>query len=136
MSGMKGRGLKILHIYQDNLWALGDRTIPVPNIPIQETTTEIKTEKLETKNEENVLDQVEEKLEETKIDNEKIQESETQQENELKEENVLDHEKILTDSFLCAIKFKSKEFKLPVIVSTFMKTLQSCWYCKISIKKI
>ena len=42
-------------------------------------------------------------------------------------ETAIDHEKVLEDSFLCAIKFKQKEFKLPVIVSTFMKIMQTCW---------
>ena len=42
-------------------------------------------------------------------------------------EEEIDHEKILTESFQCAIRFKSSEFKLPVIVSSFMKVMHSCW---------
>lgn len=42
-------------------------------------------------------------------------------------EAEIDHEKIVMESFQCAIRFKNKEFKLPVIVSTFMKVMQSCW---------
>ena len=43
------------------------------------------------------------------------------------EEVEIDHEKILLECFQCAIRFKSKEFKLPLIVSTFMKIMQTCW---------
>jgi hypothetical protein len=39
----------------------------------------------------------------------------------------LDHEQIVLESFQCAIKFKSKEIKLPIIVSTFMKIMQASW---------
>ena len=141
MSAMKGKGLKILHIYQDNVWALGDRTIPLPNIPITEepskspeleNKTNEETSKIEYKKEsENIesIAKIEEGIEGVKIELQNEQasdESELQaQQNEKQAE--IDHQKILTDGFLGAIKFKSKEYKLPVLVSTFMKTLQSCW---------
>ncbi len=46
---------------------------------------------------------------------------------EEEESKLVDHEQILTECFKCAIKFKSKEITLPIIVSTFMKIMQSCW---------
>ena len=33
MSGMRGKCLIMLQIFQDNLWSLGDRSISVPEIP-------------------------------------------------------------------------------------------------------
>jgi hypothetical protein len=35
MSGMRGKCMIILHMHNDNLWSMGDRSLPVPNIPIQ-----------------------------------------------------------------------------------------------------
>ena len=32
MSAMKGKGLIILNIYNDNLWAMGDKSIQIPLI--------------------------------------------------------------------------------------------------------
>ena len=42
MSGMRGKCLSILHLYQDNLWSMGDRSLTVPNIPtiVAATTTQ------------------------------------------------------------------------------------------------
>jgi hypothetical protein len=69
----------------------------------------------------------EKKMDELKLDDkeEAVDESELNEEEEKKDD--IDHEKLLLDSFLTAAKFKSKEFKLPVIVSTFMKIMQTCW---------
>lgn len=128
MSGMRGKCLNILQIYQDTLWALGNRTIPVPNIPTapkvpesqkltdnKPETETISTDDIKVETESELAASIE-KLEIK--DDEKLED---------KNEEIVDHEKILTDCFLSAIKFKSKEFKLPIIVSTFMKTMQSCW---------
>jgi hypothetical protein len=54
------------------------------------------------------------------------QEEKTSIENEEKD-TAIDHEKLLQESFLCTIKFKQKEWKLPVLVSTFMKIMRTCW---------
>ena len=35
MSAMRGRCLSILHIHRDGLWAMGDKSLVVPNIPIK-----------------------------------------------------------------------------------------------------
>jgi hypothetical protein len=134
MSAMKGKCLNIVNIYTDNLWAMGDKSIEVPNIPTPEPVVEKKSEteempkqalenevvdasvepKIELKENEEDVSQIEEK-----IDNLELKEDENK--------SVVDHEKILEDSFLCAIKFKQKEYKLPIIVSTFMKIMQTCW---------
>ena len=129
---MKGKCLNIINIYTDNLWAMGDKSIEVPNIPTPEPEPEKKSENEEVNPnpvpENEAIDTgVEPKLEikdsdelEKKIENLELKEDE----NKTVE---VDHEKVLEDSFLCAIKFKQKEFKLPIIVSTFMKIMQTCW---------
>jgi len=143
MSGMKGKCLSIFHIYQDNLWALGDQSIQVPFIPSPvpilkqlEEAQEVNQEKnKEDTKAELARETLEEQIEKVLIeeDSEKEQpenEKEIEKKNEEEAEQTklqVNHEQILEEAFLCAVKFKSKEFKLPVLVSTFMKTLQSCW---------
>jgi translation initiation factor 2D len=138
MSGMKGKCLSILHIYQDHLWALGEQSIQVPFIPSSALTpkpveekNEEKQEKIEEEtNSALVQENLDERMEMVKIDEQDKEEQQEKEENIEKksdDEPEVNHEKILEEAFLCAIKFKSKEFKLPVLVSTFMKTLQSCW---------
>ena len=38
-----------------------------------------------------------------------------------------ENEKLLQESFLCAIKFKQKELELPVLASTLEKIMHTCW---------
>lgn len=95
--------------YQENFPSLGEapkmtETVAAMNeLPIQSTITSI--ENLEINDQFNV---------DLKIDKDEVVEE-------------IDHEKILLECFQCAIRFKSKEFKLPIIVSTFMKIMQTCW---------
>ena len=44
MSGMRGKCVTILHIYQDQLWALGDQSIQPPIIPNSEIVAEGSTD--------------------------------------------------------------------------------------------
>ena len=151
MSAMKGKCLNILNIYKDNLWALGDKSIEVPQIAappkLLEKVDETSSSALETK--ENAADLNDVALNMDKLDLTSRTESENQAEQretdiqtkpdteaddqkeeekeEVLEEAKVDHEKVLEESFLCAVKFRSKEFKLPIIVSTFMKIMQTCW---------
>lgn len=150
MSGMRGKCLDMLHVLEDSLWAFGDKSIKMPLIPspIQAESSDEKSEN-ET-DDKQILDTDKlselklEDLEETSGDKlsdeqavakdgqeestEPKDDEESKQEDEKEEgEAEIDHERLLVDSFLCAAKFKSKEFKLPVIVSTFMKVMQSCW---------
>lgn len=129
MSAMKGKCLHLLHVYHDYLWTQGDKNIPLPLLPstfpnkIDEKILETKQEQPENKEElsiENVENQTE------SLENLNLCE-ETNESMAKNEESQVDHEKILFDSFLTAVKFKSKEIKLPIIVSTFMKLMQTCW---------
>ncbi len=123
MSGMRGKCLNILHLYQDNLWSMGDRSLTVPNIPTIVTAaaaaTTTQSEITTTTTELAAISQLIEPIEKLELlENNNNNDEQTKQ---------IDHEQILTDCFIAAVKFKSKDFKLPIIVSTFMKTMQSCW---------
>lgn len=132
MSAMKGKCLNMLHIYRDKLWSLGDQSIPLPHIekPVQQSqsvepafeepaaTTEDKVEGDETVSQ----------LSELNLDDKKTSAQDADDSNEeCSGAEGVDHEKILIDAFVVAVKYKSKEFKLPIIVSTFVKIMQSCW---------
>lgn len=138
MSGMRGKCLDMIHVYQDTLWALGDKSIKMPIIPTPVTNeTPVDDDDKSDEDEKNEFEvQGDENLETKQFSELKLEDCETLKEAEKeetnedadeKEEDEIDHEKLLVDSFCCAAKFKSKEFKLPVIVSTFMKVMQSCW---------
>lgn len=127
----------MIHVYQDTLWALGDKSIKMPIIPTpvtNETPVDDDDKSDEDENNEGKA-QGDENVETKQLSNLKLEDSETPKQDEEdtnedadeKEEDEIDHEKLLLDSFCCAAKFKSKEFKLPVIVSTFMKVMQACW---------
>lgn len=137
MSAMRGKCLNIIHVYQDSLWAMGDKSIQVPSIaPVENATPEPaestsgdqtdQTESASAAAVEEDAENVEKKFENVKISDEASAEVETQAESNAAGVEI-DHEKVLTDSFLLALKYKSKEIKLPIIVSTFMKIMQTCW---------
>lgn len=52
-----------------------------------------------------------------------------------KEEEQSENEQLLYDSFMLTIKYKSKDIKLPVIVSTFMKLMQQVSVTQFDLKK-
>ena len=126
MSGMRGKCLSILHLYQDNLWSMGDRSLTVPTIPTivttASTTTQSEITTTLTTTESAAISQLIEPIEKLEL----LENSNNNNNND-EQTKQIDHEQILTDCFLAAVKFKSKDFKLPIIVSTFMKTMQSCW---------
>ena len=126
MSAMRGCGIRILHIFKDYLWALGDQSLQPPIVEIkQESCVEATT-----------IENVKEDLEKMKLeinDNKNDQKEEQQSQlnpAEEPEELKLDDE-LLKNIFFATLKFKSKEIKLPIIVSTFTKLLQDCRYFKL-----
>ena len=119
----------MIHVFEDSLWALGDKSIKIPLIPTP--VAKETPETTETEDDTKELCETEQ-LSELKLEDKTDEDQPRRVDDELEEEDQpvdseLDHEKLLMDSFLTAAKFKSKEFKLPVIVSTFMKGMQSCW---------
>ena len=153
MSGMRGKCLSILNIHRDNLCTMGEKSVEMPNIPIlMQSRFDIKDSYQENFPGLGASDEPVATREETKVE-EAVATEEAESSNvvsmkaleisdkevEVKEVSLevdeddkensedIDHDKILMESFQCAIRFKSKDFKLPVIVSTFMKVMQSCW---------
>lgn len=145
MSAMRGRGVNVIHIYKDNLWSLGDQSImppfiakPVKHVEIQNETVEAASDVDNNNNsdnkdtEEKVLTESGEENLHTDMEGLKI-ESETSDENatasnfEQENKEFEMNDELLKTVFLAAIKFKSKDVKLPLIVSTFTKILQDCW---------
>lgn len=140
MSGMRGKCLNMLHIYEDNLWALGDKSIKIPFIPSavpvaietpekQENEPEVNEAEIEEESTTEKLSELkaEDDVEKKEVEEAQAQEDEVNDDDNQKEDTEIDHEQLLIDSFLTAAKFKSKDFKLPIIVSTFMKVMQTCW---------
>jgi hypothetical protein len=138
MSAMKGKGLTILNIYTDNLWMMGDKSELPLITPFLSTETKIP----ETTNASSIDDYSKVALTDValNINNLDLNNPSNTDANEVISKNTEDgdpdaensseqinHENVLEESFLCAIKFKSKEFKLPIIVSTFVKIMQTCW---------
>jgi hypothetical protein len=138
MSAMKGKGLTILNIYTDNLWMMGDKA----ELPLITPILSTETKNPESNNASSTDDDSKVALADVALninnldlnnpsytDNNEVISKNTE-DGDLDAENSSDqinHENVLEESFLCAIKFKYKEFKLPIIVSTFVKIMQTCW---------
>ncbi len=126
MSGMKGRCVYILNIYEDNLWAMGDKSIQIPMI-LPQNNEKINENPNETES------QIKNEIEDEKqTPSDQLEFESKQLEDNL---NIIDdvhnksevnHSKLLEECFLCSIKFRTKEFKLPIIISTFNKIMQTC----------
>ena len=121
---MRGKCLNMIHCYLDNLWNQGDKSIELPLITKAiepNNDSQDKSERIEDISQENL---------EEKIEGLTNQDSDMPKSSEEYKENLdssTNHEEILTSSFLAACKFKLKEIKFPIVVSTFMKIMQSCW---------
>ncbi len=96
-----------------------------------ETKSEMHQDKLASDDEIDKKDELEEKLDSKQFEEKLNLNDEQDQNKEIENEDdkqLVDHAKLLEDCFMCSIKFRTKEFKLPVIVSTFNKLMQTCSY--------
>ncbi|XP_017264859.1 eukaryotic translation initiation factor 2D [Kryptolebias marmoratus] len=145
-SGMKGRGVCVLHTYKDYLWAFGDKSVP-PSLPDEETEAdemdEENCEVSENEQEEEEEGESERSLEEQQSSGETVSDqacrvedlSLAEQEGD-KEESSNNHEDdnqderktpqeemdaLLLQCFLHALKSKVKKFELPLLTSTFLR---------------
>lgn len=131
-SGMKGRGVCVLHTYMDALWAFGDKSSP-PSIPEPIETEEDITEggcdsenKLQEEEagvEENypeVTDQVCAGVEELSLPDQIQQEAEKTIDNDQQSPQEL-MDALLFQCFLQALKTKVKKSELPLLTSTFLR---------------
>uniref|UniRef100_A0A8D3DD52 Eukaryotic translation initiation factor 2D n=1 Tax=Scophthalmus maximus TaxID=52904 RepID=A0A8D3DD52_SCOMX len=144
-SGLKGRGVCVLHTYMDNLWAFGEKSGP-PSVPDaggegqgvngEECTAEDDEE--EEEEEEGELKCVAEEQNPGETDQvcsgtqelslTEQQEGKGEKGNEEKEENQDDQKKpqeimdaLLVQCFLHALKSKVKKSELPLLTSTFLR---------------
>lgn len=140
-SGMKGKGVNILHTYMDQLWAFGDKTHP-PVIPVTSSPTQVEGkgegEECEEEEEEEVKDSSENIAVEMSCQS--LQELMLAEKEVLKEEPVEDKEgenideeegdsrspqeqmdELLLQCFLHALKTKVKKSELPLLTSTFLR---------------
>lgn len=145
-SGMKGKGVNVLHTYMDQLWAFGDKTHP-PVIPVTNSPTQVEGEEEGEEceeEEEEVKDSSENVAVETSCQS--LQELKLAENEVLKEESVEDKEgenidgeegdsrspqeqmdELLLQCFLHALKTKVKKSELPLLTSTFLRNhMVSC----------
>jgi translation initiation factor 2D len=127
MSAMRGRGIAILHIFKDNLWMLGDQSLQPPFI---EKIKLIANENKDVGESKEVNNEETESLEKLKLEEkpEEVKNEEKQQQHSDESEEMKLDDELLKKIFFAALKYKSKEMKLPLIVSTFTKILQDCRY--------
>lgn len=144
-SGMKGRGVCVLHTYMDNLWAFGDKSGP-PSLPATETEGQgVNGEECEVDEEE--AEKCAEEEKEEKEDREQrpgdevtdqacsgVEELSLTEQEEEKGENANEEEKegnpdeqreimdaLLLQCFLHALKSRVKKSELPLLTSTFLR---------------
>lgn len=134
-SGMKGRGVCILHSYMDTLWAFGDKSGP-PSLPdcIEteedmnegECNTENKLQEEEAGVEEHcqeATDQVCAGVEELSLPDQ-IQQDDDDEETTTEDDQRSPQElmdALLFQCFLHALKTKVKKSELPLLTSTFLR---------------
>lgn len=131
-SGMKGRGVCILHAYMDTLWAFGDKsgppTLPDPN----ETEEDVNEGESDSENQlqmeegglevhsQEVTDQVCTGVEEMSVHDQIQQDEEkTTEEDHRSQQELMDS--LLFQCFLHALKMKVKKSELPLLTSTFLR---------------
>lgn len=148
-SGMKGRGVCVLHTYMDNLWAFGDKSGP-PSLPDAESKGEgvnggeYEGDEIEEEEEEEEEVVVEKCAEEEQSPSEMVtdqacsviedlslaeQEEEKGEKGDEEEEGSQDDQKmpqeimdaLLLQCFLHALKCKVKKSELPLLTSTFLR---------------
>ncbi|XP_042618576.1 eukaryotic translation initiation factor 2D [Cyprinus carpio] len=135
-SGMKGRGVNILHTYMDQLWAFGDKSHP-PVMPVTNSPAEVEGEECEEEEQE-VKDSSDPAPVETSCQN--MQELRLDEHEVLKEEEPVEDkegedtnkeedsrspqeqmDELLLQCFLHALKTKVKKSQLPLLTSNFLR---------------
>ncbi|XP_053310396.1 eukaryotic translation initiation factor 2D [Spea bombifrons] len=139
-SGMKGKGINVLHTYRDQLWAFGDKS-NIPTIGPLETPLALTKDEQnydtsqvslsETQVPETVLENLNLREEETDVPQmtpEEIEDEQDLQESapiQLSPQETMDN--LLNQCFFHALKYKVKKSDLPLLTSTFLRNyLFSC----------
>uniref|UniRef100_A0A3B1J275 Eukaryotic translation initiation factor 2D n=1 Tax=Astyanax mexicanus TaxID=7994 RepID=A0A3B1J275_ASTMX len=153
-SGMKGKGLNVLHTYMDQLWAFGDKTAP-PIIPVTDTSVQADGEmdgvECGEEEEEEVMKNEGEDSEgqngseiaavesscqglqdlslskQEKEEEQRLHEEEEEVEEEDSRSPQEQMDSLLYQCFLHALKTKLKKSELPLLTGTFLrKHMVSC----------
>uniref|UniRef100_A0A1A7YIE1 Eukaryotic translation initiation factor 2D n=1 Tax=Iconisemion striatum TaxID=60296 RepID=A0A1A7YIE1_9TELE len=139
-SGMKGRGVCVLHTYKDYLWAFGDKSGP-PSLADEESEAEEangeKCETDENEHEEEIEESVEEQegcgvaatdeascgVEELSLTEQEEDKEGSSNKNEDDDQKTPQEEMdaLLLQCFLHALKSKVKKSELPLLTSTFLR---------------
>ncbi|XP_013871812.1 eukaryotic translation initiation factor 2D [Austrofundulus limnaeus] len=141
-SGMKGRGVCVLHTYKDYLWAFGDKSDP-PSLPDGEIEADMLDEDNCDVSENEQEDETEKSLEEQQSSGETVQDeaccinelslaeqegdeeegSRNQEDDDQDEQKTPQEEMdaLLLQCFLHALKSKVKKSELPLLTSTFLR---------------
>ncbi|XP_037336440.2 eukaryotic translation initiation factor 2D [Pungitius pungitius] len=142
-SGMKGRGVCVLHAYMDHLWAFGDKSGPpsFPDAEGEEHDANGEDYEVDDRQEEAERCEEEEEEEEQQLSGEKVkdqpcsgieelslveqeeqrgdEEEEADQEDQKMPQETMDA--LLLQCFLHALKRKVKKSELPLLTSTFLR---------------
>lgn len=140
MAARQGKGVNILHIFKDNLWAMGSKSLPpslgIPDIMVENKVIEeerIDDDKLrsESKNSEEVAgDPVEKIVDEVKdlnIDEVAGDKSEMAPDDDTAQEEIPQAsgpeamDKLLLHCFLKAWKTSAKKVEIPILTSNFYR---------------
>ncbi|KAL6119125.1 eif2d [Pungitius sinensis] len=116
-SGMKGRGVCVLHAYMDHLWAFGDKSGP-PSFPDAEG------EEQEANGEDyEVKDQPCSGIEELSLVEQEEQRGDEEEEADQGDQKMPQEtmDALLLQCFLHALKKKVKKSELPLLTSTFLR---------------
>ncbi|XP_056585734.1 eukaryotic translation initiation factor 2D isoform X2 [Triplophysa dalaica] len=148
-SGMKGKGVNVLHTYMDQLWAIGDKTSP-PVIPFTNSSTQVETEECEEgmkaegqvsdgqdSPEPNAVETSCQGMQELRLadkDLEALKDKEPVEDGEGEDKDDNDSrspqeqtDALLLQCFLHALKAKVKKSELPLLTSTFLRNhMASC----------
>lgn len=115
----------MLQLYQDFLWQTGDRNLAMPKIEPLLKSEAIDDDDGSSKKIEN--EATSQLVAEAEVATEAVVEKKPEQEaadNDENADNADNDEDLLFNSFMITIKFKSKDIKLPILVSTFVKLMQ------------
>uniref|UniRef100_A0A8C1RWD6 Eukaryotic translation initiation factor 2D n=1 Tax=Cyprinus carpio TaxID=7962 RepID=A0A8C1RWD6_CYPCA len=143
-SGMKGRGVNILHTYMDQLWVFGDKShppvMPVTNSPAEVEGEECEEEEQEVKDSSNPapvetscqnmqklrLDEHEVVKEEEPVEDKEGEDTNKEEDSRSPQEQM---DELLLQCFLHALKTKVKKSQLPLLTSNFLRhhMVPCCW---------
>ncbi|XP_060787443.1 eukaryotic translation initiation factor 2D isoform X2 [Neoarius graeffei] len=140
-SGMKGKGVNVLHTYMDQLWAFGDKTTP-PVIPVTDPSVQAEADLHGEESEEEGIEDLTQEGEGQNDSGTAAVESSCQTLQDLSiregEEEVQGEQEdlrspqeqmdsLLFQCFLHALKIKVKKSELPLLTGTFLrKYMASC----------